>query len=316
MSIPSNPPLLSVSWAKLGEWVIGIPLRIVGLIVLAFVLRWILHRVIDKVVVRAVDSPGLAGRAHKAADAGDAIAASSRRSQRAKAIGSLLKSVVTGVLVAIFATMILDQLGINIAPIIASAGIVGLALGFGAQSLVRDYLSGMFMIIEDQYGVGDSIEVNNISGTVEAVTLRITRLRALDGTVWYIPNGEILTVGNHSQNWARAVIDVGVSYNEDLSKVQRVLREVSHDLWVDDEFKGQIIEEPEVTGVEALAAESITLRVLIKTLPLKQWAIAREMRQRIKARLDHEGIEMPFPQRIIWHRDDKVAAAAEQQANA
>ena len=312
MSIPSNPPLLSVSWSKLGEWVIGIPLRIAGLILLAIVLRWILHRVIDKVVVRAVESPGFAGKLPKAADSGAAITASSRRSQRAKAIGSLLKSVVTGVLVAIFATMILDELGINIAPIIASAGIVGLALGFGAQSLVRDYLSGMFMIIEDQYGVGDSIEVNNISGTVEAVTLRITRLRALDGTVWYIPNGEILTVGNHSQNWARAVIDVGVSYAEDLGKVQRVLREVSRDLWVDDEFKGQIIEEPEVTGVEALAADSVTLRVLIKTLPLKQWAIAREMRQRIKARLDYEGIEMPYPQRIVFQRYEKAAAAEEQ----
>ena len=312
MSIPSNPPLLSVSWSKLGEWVIGIPLRIAGLILLAIVLRWILHRVIDKVVVRAVESPGFAGKLPKAADSGAAITASSRRSQRAKAIGSLLKSVVTGVLVAIFATMILDELGINIAPIIASAGIVGLALGFGAQSLVRDYLSGMFMIIEDQYGVGDSIEVNNISGTVEAVTLRITRLRALDGTVWYIPNGEILTVGNHSQNWARAVIDVGVSYAEDLGKVQRVLREVSRDLWVDDEFKGQIIEEPEVTGVEALAADSVTLRVLIKTLPLKQWAIAREMRQRIKARLDYEGIEMPYPQRIVFQRNEKAAAAEEQ----
>ncbi|MEI7055359.1 mechanosensitive ion channel family protein [Nocardioides sp. CCNWLW239] len=316
MSFPPNPPLVSVSWSTLGEWVIGIPLRIAGLILLAIVLRWILQRVIDKVVLRAVEAPALTGKITRSAEASETSIASSRRSQRAQAIGSLLKSVVTGVLVAIFATMILDELGINIAPIIASAGIVGLALGFGAQSLVRDYLSGVFMIIEDQYGVGDSIEVNNISGTVEAVTLRITRLRSLDGTVWYIPNGEILTVGNHSQNWARAVIDVGVGYNEDLNKVQRVLREVSHDLWVDEEFKGQIIEEPEVTGVEALAADSITLRVLIKTLPLKQWAIAREMRQRIKARLDYEGIEMPFPQRVIWHREEKAAAAEEQNANA
>ena len=316
MSIPPNPPLLSVSWAKLGEWVFGIPLRIVGLIVLAILLRWVLHRVIDKVVVRAVESSGFAGKIPKMSDTSAAITASSRRSQRSQAIGSLFKSVITGVLVAIFATMVLDQLGINIAPIIASAGIVGLALGFGAQSLVKDYLSGIFMIIEDQYGVGDSIEVNNISGTVEAVTLRITRLRSLDGTVWYIPNGEILTVGNHSQNWARAVIDVAVGYNEDLSKVQRVLREISRDLWVDEEFKGQIIEEPEVTGVEALTPDSITVRLLIKTLPLKQWAIAREMRQRIKARLDYEGIEMPFPQRVIWHRDDKATVAEEDKTNA
>jgi moderate conductance mechanosensitive channel len=316
MSIPPNPPLVSVSWSTLGEWVIGIPLRIAGLILLAIVLRWVLHRIIDKVVGRAAEAPALAGKVAKTTDLAEATAASSRRSQRAQAIGSLFKSVITGVLVAVFATMILSELGINIAPIIASAGIVGLALGFGAQSLVRDYLSGIFMIIEDQYGVGDNIEINGVSGTVEAVTLRITRLRALDGTVWYVPNGEIHTVGNRSQNWARAVIDVGVGYNEDLNRVQRVLREVSHDLWVDEEFKGQIIEEPEVTGVEALAADAITLRVLIKTLPLKQWAIAREMRQRIKARLDYEGIEIPFPQRVIWHREEKADAVEEQKANA
>jgi small conductance mechanosensitive channel len=308
--------LVSVSWSTLGEWVIGIPLRIAGLILLAIVLRWVLHRIIDKVVGRAAEAPALAGKVAKTTDLAEATAASSRRSQRAQAIGSLFKSVITGVLVAVFATMILSELGINIAPIIASAGIVGLALGFGAQSLVRDYLSGIFMIIEDQYGVGDNIEINGVSGTVEAVTLRITRLRALDGTVWYVPNGEIHTVGNRSQNWARAVIDVGVGYNEDLNRVQRVLREVSHDLWVDEEFKGQIIEEPEVTGVEALAADAITLRVLIKTLPLKQWAIAREMRQRIKARLDYEGIEIPFPQRVIWHREEKADAVEEQKANA
>src|SRR5690348_12002300 len=134
-------------------------------------------------------------------------------------MGDLLKSIVTGVLVAVFGTMILGELGVNIAPIIASAGIVGIALGFGAQSLVKDFLSGVFMIFEDQYGVGDVVDVGVASGTVEAVSLRVTRLRDQSGTVWYVPNGTILKVGNMSQNWARAVVDVSVGYGEDLAQV-------------------------------------------------------------------------------------------------
>ena len=157
-------------------------------------------------------------------------------------MGDLLKSVITGVLVAIFGTMILSELGVNIAPIIASAGIIGIALGFGAQSLVKDFLSGVFMIFEDQYGVGDVVDVGEATGTVEAVTLRVTRLRDLNGTVWYVPNGEILRVGNMSQNWSRAVVDVGVGYGEDLARVKRVLTEVAHDLWEDEDFRELIIE--------------------------------------------------------------------------
>jgi small conductance mechanosensitive channel len=227
-------------------------------------------------------------------------------------IGSVLKSVITIVLVAIFGTMMLSEVGVNIAPIIASAGIIGVALGFGAQSLVRDFLSGMFMIFEDQFGVGDVVDVGEASGTIEAVTLRVTRLRDLNGTVWYVPNGEILRVGNMSQNWSRAVVDVSVGYGEDLARVKRVLGEVAHDLWEDEDFKDLIIEEPEITGVELLAADSVDLRVLIKTRPMEQWAVAREMRQRIKARFDHEGIEIPFAQRVVWHREQ--AAATQEEA--
>jgi small conductance mechanosensitive channel len=163
------------------------------------------------------------------------------------------------------------------------------------------------MIVEDQYGVGDVIDVGEAIGTVEAVTLRVTRLRDLNGTVWYVPNGEILRVGNMSQNWARAVVDVSVAYSEDLNRVRRVLGEIAHDLWDDDDFRELIIEEPEVTGVEMLAADSVNLRVMIKTLPMEQWAVARELRQRIKARFDHEGIEIPFAQRVVWHREEEKA---------
>jgi small conductance mechanosensitive channel len=241
------------------------------------------------------------------------LAAATRRVQRAKTMGDLLKSIITGVLVAIFGTMVLSQVGVNIAPIIASAGILGIALGFGAQSLVKDFLSGVFMIFEDQFGVGDVVDVGEATGTVEAVSLRVTRLRDLDGTVWYVPNGEILRVGNKSQNWSRAVVDIGVGYDEDLARVTRVLAEVAHDLWEDDDFRSVIVEAPEVTGVEALAPDAITLRVLVKTAPMEQWGVARELRQRIKARFDHEGIEIPFPQRVVWHREGRPHPAAWDQ---
>ena len=304
--------------ANVSDIVIGKPLALLWLLILFFVVRWVLHRLIDRLSSRAEDGVlpdrmSRFGSRGKAAEARD-LATATRRVQRAKTMGDLLKSVVTGLLIAVFGTMALSELGVNIAPIIASAGIIGLALGFGAQSLVKDFLSGIFMIFEDQYGVGDVVDVGEASGTVEAVSLRVTRLRDLNGTVWYVPNGEILRVGNMSQNWSRAVVDVNVGYHEDLARVERVLREVAHDLWQDDEFSGIIIEEPEVTGVEMFTADGVTLRVLIKTAPMEQWGVARALRQRIKARLDHEGIEIALPQRVVWHREEPTPDASADAA--
>ncbi len=300
---------------------IGKPLAILGLVILGLVIRWVLHRLVDRLVAQAQDGVlpdrvtrlGMRGRSTAQAAAARDMATATRRVQRAKTMGDLLKSVITGVLVAIIGTMVLSELDVNIAPIIASAGIIGLALGFGAQSLVKDFLSGIFMIFEDQFGVGDVVDIGNAVGTVEAVSLRVTRLRDLSGTVWYVPNGEILRVGNMSQNWSRAVVDVGVGYGEDLARVKRVLQDVAHDLWDDEDFKGVIIEEPEVTGVEALAPDAVTLRVLLKTAPMQQWSVARELRQRVKARFDHEGIEIPLPQRVVWHRQDGAADATAEE---
>ena len=279
---------------------IGKPLAISGLFLLGLAIRWVLHKLINRVVKRAAHAT-LPDRVN--------LAGSARRGQRAESMGGLLKSIVTGLLVAVFGTMMLSEIGVDIAPIIASAGIVGLALGFGAQSLVKDFLSGVFMIIEDQYGVGDEVDLGEAIGTVEAVTLRITRVRDVNGTVWYVPNGQVLRVGNQSQNWARTVLDIAVAYSEDLVRVRRVLGEVAHDLWEDEDFKGQVIEEPSVWGVQDRAVDGVTVRVVLKTTPGEQWAVAREMRQRIKARFDHEGIEMPFPQRVVWQRTEKADPA-------
>jgi len=309
--------------ANLADRLIGLPLAILGLLALGLILRFIFHRLVDRLVARAEggvlpQKGGLFSRRRREVDLTHTqemrdLAAATRRVQRAKTMGDLLKSIITGVLIAIFGTMILSQLGVNIAPIIASAGILGIALGFGAQSLVKDFLSGVFMIFEDQYGVGDVIDVGEATGTVEAVTLRVTRLRDLNGTVWYVPNGEILRVGNKSQNWSRAVVDVGVGYDEDIARAKRVLGEVAHDLWEDEDFRSVIIEAPEVTGVEALTPDAVTLRGLVETAPMEQWGVARELRQRIKARFDHEGIEMPYAQRMVWQREGKAHRVADDR---
>jgi moderate conductance mechanosensitive channel len=281
---------------QLTTWFVTKPLALLVLLLLAVGLRWFLHRVIDRLVRRAAEglpSPVLRRRHEKQAHPPTVLAG--RRVQRAETMGSLLKSIASIVIFTVFGITAIAELGYPVGPLIASAGIVGVALGFGAQSLVKDFLSGIFMIFEDQYGVGDSVDLGEASGTVEAVGLRVTRLRDVEGTVWYVRNGEILRVGNQSQNWARTVLDIPVALDQDLRRVQEVLKDVAHDLWDDEEFKHQIIEEPEVWGVQDLTPNWITVRVTLKTAPLEQWAVAREMRQRIKLRFDHEGIEFAHP---------------------
>jgi small-conductance mechanosensitive channel len=303
--------------ADVADVLIGAPLAIAGLVLLAFVVRWLLHRLVDRVVARAEEGMvpdrlsnlvGARARLGRSTEVPHDVATATRRVQRAKTMGSLLQSAISGIVFAVFGTMVLSELDVDIAPIIASAGIIGVAFGFGAQSLVKDFLSGIFMIVEDQYGVGDVVDLGEANGTVEAVSLRVTRLRDVNGTVWYVRNGEILRVGNMSQNWARTVLDVAVGYKEDLAKVRRVLKEVAHDVWEDEEFRGLIIEEPEVWGVESMTADAVNVRVTLKTAPMEQWAVAREMRERIKARFDHEGIEMPH--RLISRLDMPLAPVA------
>ncbi len=306
----------STAAANIADWVVGKPSALIGLALLGLVVRWVLHRVIDRLVKRAETGvlPNRLSRAVTGGKVGTALslheaAGATRRVQRAQTMGTLLKSVITGIVLAVVGTMMLSEIGVNIAPIIASAGILGLALGFGAQSLVSDFLSGIFMIFEDQYGVGDVVDLGEASGTVEAVSLRVTRLRDVNGTVWYVRNGEILRVGNMSQNWARTVLDVTVGYAEDLVQVRRVLQEVAHDLWDDEDFHGLVIEEPEVWGVESLGVDGIVVRVTLKTAPMEQWAVARAMRERIKARFEHEGINLAVAQRVTWQESAPSAAA-------
>jgi small conductance mechanosensitive channel len=287
-------------------WLVTKPLGILLLVALGAAARWLVHRLITRLVHRAAGglATPLLRRRHDRDPDHDGehppTVGSGRRIQRAETMGSLLKSVSSIVIWTIVAITAVAQLGYPIGPLVASAGVVGVALGFGAQSLVKDFLSGVFMIFEDQYGVGDVVDLGEAGGTVEAVGLRVTRLRDVEGTVWYIRNGEIVRVGNQSQNWARTVLDIPVALDQDLRRVQDVLRDVAHDLWDDEDFRGKIIEEPEVWGIQDLTPNWVSVRVTMKTAPLEQWAVAREMRQRIKLRFDYEGIELAPPVPAPW----------------
>jgi moderate conductance mechanosensitive channel len=293
--------------AAASDWIIAKPAHILGLLLFAFVLRWLIHRVIDRLMSRAAKGsvPGIINRSRSRQVVDRSSVAAERRQQRTATMASLLKSITTGVVFAIVTIMVIDVLGYNIAPLIASAGILGLALGFGAQSLVTDFLSGVFMILEDQYGVGDVVDVGDAVGDVEAVGLRVTRIRDIDGTVWYVRNGYIARVGNMSQNWARTVLDIRVGYDEDLDRVRALLAEEAHHLWEEEQHKDKqdILEEPEVWGVQSLDPEAVVVRLVLKTAPMQQWTVARELRERIKERFDAEGIEIPLPQRVMWRRE-------------
>jgi small-conductance mechanosensitive channel len=217
-----------------------------------------------------------------------------RRKQRVRALGAILRSASSVTIFAIAGFVILGDLGINLAPLLASAGVVGIAVGFGAQNLVRDYLSGIFMLVEDQYGVGDVITVGDATGTVENVTLRITRVRDVNGIVWHVRNGAIETVGNESQGWARAVIDFPVPFAADLTAIRDLLARTGEEMWNEPTWRAVMLEAPEVWGAQKITSTEVTMRMVVKTAPLRQWEVEREMRARVKHALAQAGI-MPPP---------------------
>jgi small conductance mechanosensitive channel len=219
-----------------------------------------------------------------------------RRYQRVHALGQILRSAASVTIFAIAGVVVLGDLGINLAPLLASAGVVGIAIGFGAQNLVRDYLTGVFMLLEDQYGVGDAITVGEVTGTVETMTLRITRLRDVNGVVWHIRNGAIERVGNESQGWARAVVDFPVPYTVDLAIIRAILSEVADSSWNDPALRACMLEKPEVWGAQDVSSTEVTMRLAVRTAPLRQWETERELRARVKAALDAAGISpAPLP---------------------
>lgn len=283
-------PLLTFSWP---DSILDIAAITVAALIVRILLRYAI-RVSVKASLAAADSRAMAS----SGVAGELLrgltgANDARHQARVKTLGSLLRNVVDVLLITVWLLTVLRILGIPLEPIIASAGIGGVALAFGAQSLVKDYISGIFMIFEDQFGVGDFIDTGEIRGTVEAVGLRITRLRDGSGELWYIRNGEILRVGNESQGWSTAKVDVPIAYDENATRAIEVLGPVMDAIHADEQWKDVLLEKPTVAGVDAVANGAANIRVFAKCAPNQQWGVQRDILERCVAALQAAGFRGP-----------------------
>jgi moderate conductance mechanosensitive channel len=276
-------------------WLANAPLRILVILVIAFVIRYVARRTIDRLARGAGNgkTPRILRPLKERAPQALGTVISERRQQRAQTIGSVMKSVVSFLVYGLAFMLVLGEIGINLGPIIASAGIVGVALGFGAQNLVKDFLSGIFMMLEDQYGVGDIVDVGAATGTIESVGLRVTTLRDVNGTVWYVRNGEILRVGNSSQGFAVAVVDVPIGFTADIEAASELLGRVATEAAAVEPLSEDVLEPPEVLGVDKVTPENITLRLTVKVRAGRQWAVQRALRARIIPALEEAGIDPP-----------------------
>ena len=310
--------------AHLADTVIGPMIQIIVIWVIAVLLNRIVRLMIKR-IGRHLAGDAYLGRLQKLRDRTPSLLLETgsvgiRSAARAKTTTAVLRSISSVIIYSLALLYSFSALGAQLGPLIAGAGIAGVALGFGAQSMVRDFLGGVFLLIEDQFGVGDSIDVGStvdgspgVSGTVEAVTLRITSIRDVQGTIWHIPNGEIRRVGNKSQGWARALLDIPVPYGVDLDEAIRVITSVAGRVCHSPEFGPEILGEPEIWGVEELGPDAVVVRLVIKTRPGEQWPIMRGLRRGLHDAFTEAGIERPFAQRTVWLRstdDDATAASA------
>ncbi|MET1074089.1 MAG: mechanosensitive ion channel family protein [Umezawaea sp.] len=279
-------------WVENGPKLAQAGLRIALILLIAIVVRWLLRRLIDRLTKggNADRKPSLLRPLRERAPQALGALVSERRDQRAKTIGSVLKSVTTMGVFGIAFIQVLTEVGMNVAPILTSAGILGVAIGFGAQNLVKDFLSGMFMMLEDQYGVGDVVDLGPATGTVEAVGLRITTIRDGNGTVWYVRNGEILRVGNSSQGFAVAVVDLPLAYGSNLADATEVLERVSLEATEAEPLSKDVIDKPQVLGVEKVTVDGITMRVTVKVRPGRQWSVQRALRAKLMPALEKSGV--------------------------
>ncbi len=305
--------------AGIATWLVDRPVKVLVIVLLALLTRRIVHKAIDGLIDRLMSE-----RSSEEKDAVRAAEASSsmlrrevlsgklaslrnrtdRARQRAKTLGMLFKSIASAAVGTVTLMMLLGEFDINLGPLLAGAGILGLGIGFGSQSLVRDLLSGIFMLIENQYGVGDYIDVGEANGTVESLGLRTTRLRDKYGTLWHIPNGEIRRVGNMTQSFSKIPMEIDVAYDTDLDLAMETMKTVADGVWNEQLEEATIVEEPAVSGIQHFGADGITIRLSVKTEPGEQWSTARVLRKRLKEAFDEAGIEIPFPQRTLWLRSE------------
>jgi small conductance mechanosensitive channel len=282
-------------------WFLSVPLRIVLIVVVAL----LANRFAGKSIRALMDRLG-----DVAADTGDRLVSERNRlraEQRAATIGSLLRSISAGLILVISGVMILELLGLSVIPILASAGILGLAVGFGAQSVVEDFLRGLFMLGEDQFGVGDRIDIGTVNGFVERVTLRTTVIKDPNGIRWHVPNSEIGHVANENQLSNRAVVEVAVPYSVDTQRAMEVLAEAARAASAEPEWQDQVRQEPEVRGVQILGENAVVIRVQVWVAGGAMRQFQRHLRQRLKEGLYTAGIEVPNPGLDVWLQDSPAA---------
>jgi len=283
--------------AQSADTIVSHAFTITLIVLLALLTRFLLHRAIHRLIEGATSSRVsnlISRRTRPQLGESAALPVTPRRAQRARTIGSVLRSASSFIVSAIAVVMILAEFGVALGPILASAGIVGIALGFGAQNLVRDFLSGMFMLLEDQYGVGDIVDLGSANGTVEAVGLRITTVRDGNGTVWYVRNGEILRVGNKSQGYAVAVADLLLAHNADIAQAAEIATRVAAEAVADTDVAEHVIEEPEVVGIEKVGPEGVTFRVTARTAPGQQFGVQRALITALTEAFDRAGLPRPL----------------------
>ena len=283
---------------KLADWVIGKPLTAVVILLVAWILAWFARRAIRRAIRKLilVDKETAARALQKVGVAPAVVTVEDpRRAARASSIAAVVTSSVTVVIWVLAVLLVIGELGINLAPLIAGAGVAGVAIGFGAQHLVKDCVAGLFMLIEDQYGIGDAVDLGVATGTVERITLRTTVLRSQDGTVWHVPNGEIRRVGNMSKLWSVAVLDIHVAYDADLATTRRVVLDAAQQVCESDAFAADVLAAPELLGVESMGPDGVTLRLLVKTSPGVQFRLQRALREAIKLALDESGVHVLPP---------------------
>ncbi len=277
-------------WEDFADWAVTSGVRIGIILGIAVATHVIARRAIPKSVALAI--PEKSWFEDQPMDPDE-------RARRIETVSHVFVRTVDAVILIVAVFLILGEIGVNLGPLIAGAGVAGIAIGFGAQSLVKDVLSGTFIILEDQYRRGDVIEIAGVSGTVEDINLRRTVLRDLDGIVHSVPNGEIAVASNLTRLWSRVNFNVSVAYKEDLDRVKAIINAVGTALAADPEWEDRILEAPAVWRVDAFEESGIAIKVVAKVKPLTQWEVAGEFRTRLKARFDQEGIEIPFPHRVV-----------------
>ena len=272
---------------------------IIVIIVSAFALRWLILLVMRRSIDRVVSGVKKSHNVQETQELASAPLRAARIVQRTRTLGTVVNSVLTVVVLGAALVLVLGVLNVPVLGILGAAGVVAAGLAFGAQNVVKDILNGMFMVFEDQFGIGDVVDLGMASGTVESVGVRVTSIRDVSGTLWHVRNGEILRVGNKSQGWARVIIDLPVPYNADIDAVKDVILTTAKSLSTDPEWRRKIIENPEIWGIESITAEALIVRLTVKTRSADQWAVARELRLRVKLALDHLGVSVPSLNRMV-----------------